>query len=170
MSVTFILGIWYWASGNLEKNKKVIIGMNGGLVILIILTGHFGGMITHGEQFLTFGSERKVEMVQLPEDPNIYQHFVQPILDRKCVSCHNQNKSKGKLKLTNYQELIIGGESGALFDTNKFDQSLLLKKITSPIDSEGHMPPREKPQLTDEEIILLTERIPRGAEDNFLFS
>jgi hypothetical protein len=42
----------------------------------------------------SLNSEKEIELVKLPDDPNIYAQFIQPILDRKCVACHNQNKSK----------------------------------------------------------------------------
>jgi uncharacterized membrane protein len=54
ISVAFILGIWYWFSAYVQQKRTFAIGANSVLVILIITTGHFGGMITHGEQFLFF--------------------------------------------------------------------------------------------------------------------
>ena len=35
-----------------------------------------------------------------------------PILDNKCVKCHNQNKSKGDLMLNSKEAILKGGESG----------------------------------------------------------
>ncbi len=172
ISVTFILGIWYWSLEYLQNKKRIALGINSGLVILVIVTGHFGGMITHGEKFLSFKTEsdKEMDIAQIPENPNIYEYFVQPILDRKCVACHNENKSKGKLLLTNYSQLVRGGESGQLLAPEREDQSLLLGRILLPMESEKHMPPKEEPQLTDDEIILLSEWIQSGASAELLFA
>jgi uncharacterized membrane protein len=170
ISVAFILGIWYWFSAYVQQKRTFAIGANSVLVILIITTGHFGGMITHGEQFLSLNSEKEIELVKLPDDPNIYAQFIQPILDRKCVACHNQNKSKGKLLLTNYEQLMRGGESGQLIDPENIDQSLILRRINLPLEAEEHMPPKEEPQLTKEEMLLLADWIQAGSGKDLNFT
>jgi len=170
ISVAFILGMWYWFSAYLQQKRTLAIVANSVLVILMITTGHFGGMITHGEQFLSLNSEKEIELVKLPDDPNIYAQFIQPILDRKCVACHNQNKSKGKLLLTNYEQLMRGGESGQLIDPENIDQSLILRRINLPLESEEHMPPKEEPQLTKEEMLLLADWIQAGSGKDLNFT
>ena len=53
--------------------------------------------MTHGEDFLVF-PEKKIEInVDFDERINMYTDVVRPILDNKCIKCHNQNKSNGKL-------------------------------------------------------------------------
>ena len=38
---------------------------------------------------------------------------VMPILDNKCVKCHNQNKSKGDLIMNSKEAILKGGESSS---------------------------------------------------------
>jgi len=170
VSVTYLLGLWYWFSGYLQGNKVLAGGMNLTLLLLVINTGHFGGMITHGAQFLSFSTEPESQVAAIPDDPNVYQHVIQPILNQKCVSCHNQNKSKGKLILANHQSLLTGGESGSALDFDNLEQSLLLKRVTLPMDDDEHMPPPQETQLTDEELVLLSDWILAGASSDMVFS
>ena len=38
---------------------------------------------------------------------SIYTDVVRPILDNKCIKCHNQNKSNGKLRLTDQEQMLL---------------------------------------------------------------
>jgi predicted CXXCH cytochrome family protein len=170
VSVSFLLGIWYWFAHAVRTGKRVLLALQGGLVVLIVLTGHFGGMITHGENFLSFTDDEEIDAASIPDDPELYTHIIQPILDQKCVSCHNPNKSKGQLLLTSYQHILEGGESGAVFDMEHPQKGLLVQRISLPQDAEEHMPPKEEEQLTSEEMILLKEWIENGAREKMRFS
>ena len=35
-----------------------------------------------------------------------------PIFDQKCISCHGEEKQKGKLRMDTYEALIAGGKEG----------------------------------------------------------
>ena len=51
--------------------------------------------------------------------------------------------------------LIKGGKDGKVIISGKPDESDLIKRVLLPVDNEDHMPPREKPQLTEAQIALL---------------
>ena len=78
-----------------------------------------------------------------------------PILDDKCVSCHNPNKVKGGLIMTNKEQLLAGGDSGSLLIAEKDQTPRLIHHIKLPMEDEDHMPPKGKVQLTSPEIQLL---------------
>ncbi|MEO1485542.1 MAG: c-type cytochrome domain-containing protein [Bacteroidota bacterium] len=125
------------------------------VLLLLTLTGHYGGSLTHGEDFLFKKAYQEVVIEDIDE-ALVFNDIVQPILDQKCVSCHNQGKAKGDLLLTSQKDLLLGGTSGSLLDSLETEQkSLLMHRIHMPLEDEEHMPPKGKVQLTSEEIMLL---------------
>ncbi len=153
--IALMMAAWYGLR-NTGSNPKIAMYLLKGLtVVLILVTGHYGGMVTHGPDFLTWPSPKgRQELTVLPDDPLIYDHLVQPVLKAKCISCHNENKSKGGLILSGYSKMLEGGDSGPGIDPDDPGNSEVLRRIRLPIDDEAHMPPPEKKQLTAEEIAL----------------
>ncbi|MBC30873.1 MAG: hypothetical protein CMH48_08495 [Muricauda sp.] len=136
--------------------KKIYHPLFAVTVILLIITGHFGGNITHGEGFLFKDSTSATIEIEDVDKAKVYADIVQPIFNNKCVSCHNANKTKGGLLLTSKAAILKGGDSGSLFDTlNDIANNLLAHRLILPIENEDHMPPKGKLQLTDEEKLLL---------------
>ena len=96
----------------------------------------------------------------------LYKDVVAPILADKCVSCHSDEKSKGKLKMHTFADLLKGGSEGAVnVIAGKAADSLMMKRIALPLDDDEHMPPEDKDQLTKEEVTLLTWWINEGASE-----
>ena len=161
--VALLAVLWYWLDG---KNYGQHIGVKGihlVLVAFIIFTGHYGGMITHGEDFLAFKKEGEFE--KIPENPLVYEHIVARILKQNCVSCHNPNKQKGQLLMTSYEELLEGGETGKSFSFENPKESELIRRLYLPEEDEEHMPPEGKKPLTEKEIKILEEWAMLGASD-----
>jgi uncharacterized membrane protein len=94
----------------------------------------------------------------------VFQDIVLPILEEKCNSCHNADKDKGDLRMHTYELLIKGGsEEGLTVVPGKPDDSLLLQRALLPKDDDEHMPPDDKPDLTAQELALITWWIKEGA-------
>ncbi len=137
------------------------------LMILLAITGHFGGSLTHGTDFLTAplsesadeGTNRSVTL----KDALIYQDLIRPIFQQKCTSCHNPSKMKGKLLMTSPEGITKGGETGAFLIPGDAVNSLFLEYIHLPENDEDHMPPKGKKQLTQQEITLLEWWVEKGA-------
>ena len=129
---------------------------------VLIATGHFGGAITHGENYIwePLQPEEKIDLAE----SSLYAAVIAPVLDSKCNKCHNERKSKGKLVMSTKAGLLKGGESGSLWLTDQPDSSLLLQRIHLPIEIEEHMPPEGKPQLSNSEKELLEAWISAGAD------
>lgn len=158
--------------------QKIYIGMQVILLVLLMLTGHYGGSLTHGEGYLTQylpspfrwlaggapwqANETKKKIVNI-ESALVYQDIVQPVLQQKCMGCHNQQKQKGGLRMDKPEHLLKGGEHGAVFTAGKAEESELYKRLMLDVTDEHHMPPKGKPQLTEEEIVLLHWWISEGA-------
>ncbi|GAB2777831.1 chitobiase/beta-hexosaminidase C-terminal domain-containing protein [Rhabdobacter roseus] len=136
---------------------------SAGLVGLLLYTGHLGGNITHGADFvlapLRSGSEPSVALA----DAVVFTHLVQPVLEEKCISCHSTQKAKGELVMETAELLTQGGKNGVLWDTTQADLGLLLRRVHLPLDDKKHMPPKGKVQLTEAEVLMLESWIRRGA-------
>lgn len=136
--------------------KKIYLPLFAVSLLLLTLTGHFGGNMTHGEDFLFADSKKQGVEIENIEEAQVFTQVINPILDRKCVSCHNPNKIKGGLQLHTQAAILAGGDSGSLFDSiAEFNSNLLMHRTHLPMEDEEHMPPKGKMQLTEEEKLLL---------------
>ncbi len=140
------------------------------MVPLIIVTGHLGGTLTHGEGYLTQGfsktekaAEKEIKPIADVQEANVYAEIVQPIFENKCYTCHNKRKKKGGLRLDEPSFILKGGKDGEVIKPGNADGSDMIKRILLPRNDEDHMPPKEKPQLKDNEIEILHWWIGTGA-------
>lgn len=141
------------------------------LFLLITITGHFGGSLTHGSTYLTEGlnaGSADKKGAAIPPIPNIqeavvYNDMVKPLLEARCYSCHGPNKKKGKLRLDTEEFILKGGEDGKTIIAGDAEASGLIERLLLPQSDDDHMPPKEKPQLTQQEITLLHWWVSNGA-------
>ena len=163
ISTTLFIGVLLW----IHKTSTHIKYFNGVFLITIILlsvTGHFGGQITHGSDYLKLPDFSQTTKVTSIDSVNIYSSIVMPILDNKCVKCHNLNKSKGDLILNSKEAILKGGESGSILVSFDASSSHLYNYPNLPMEDKMHMPPEGNSQLTENEIELLRIWIDKGAE------
>lgn len=154
ISVFFVASIIYacrnseWYKASVAKAGAVIT------TLCLILAGHFGASLTHGDNFIWHSVLAVSPPVVPVEEAVLFDHVIKPVLEKKCVSCHNPDKLKGQLILTDSASLVKGGKTGELFVAGKPEESLLLKRIHLPMEDKKHMPPSGKTQLTSDEIEL----------------
>jgi uncharacterized membrane protein len=163
ISTTLFIGVLLW----IHKTSTHIKYFNGVFLITIVLlsvTGHFGGQITHGSDYLKLPDFSQTTNVTSIDSINIYSSIVMPILDNKCVKCHNLNKSKGDLILNSKEAILKGGESGNILVSFDASSSHLYNYPNLPMEDKMHMPPEGNSQLTENEIELLRIWIDKGAE------
>jgi uncharacterized membrane protein len=152
-----------------------------GLVLVFVLTftGHLGGSLTHGEDYLVevlpegilefLGNTHNKEITGLIlekdtwEESLFYADAVQPILSKNCNSCHNPKNNKGGLVLTSFEEVMKGGKNGPVIFSDKFSESPLIHRLLLPKEDKEHMPPKDKRQPSKEEIILVKQWVESGA-------
>lgn len=140
---------------------------------LVGATGHLGGALTHGEGYLTaylpeaLGGPARPEPIDpgTKEDAAIYGRVIQPLLESKCVSCHNPGKNTGDLQMHDLASLLEGGKHGPAINTKSPSESLLITRAELPLEHKEHMPPKGKVQLTDAELELLRWWIGQGAPE-----
>jgi uncharacterized membrane protein len=149
-----------------RQTHRVALSFVG--LILVSVAGHFGGSLTHGDDFLTspllevIGMESDVEQIIAPRKPIenmeealVYQDLVEPVLEQKCFRCHSSKKQKGKLRLDEYQFVVAGGKNGSTLVPGKPMESELYKRLTLPKDDKHRMPPKGKSQMSKYEINLI---------------
>ncbi|MEM9886390.1 MAG: c-type cytochrome domain-containing protein [Bacteroidota bacterium] len=136
-----------------------------GLVVLLIVTGHWGGSLTHGEDFLRFKGNQKKEQAVITNirEALVYQDLVVPVLESKCYACHSNRKKKGNLRLDTPDWIVKGGDQGKSLLAHQPRQSNLYTRLILPNLDEEHMPPKGKPQPSESEIELLYWWIEKGA-------
>lgn len=150
-----------------EKSLTMYYGVLGSSAILLIWAGHLGAEITHGKGFLTepirkYAQARSVK-IEHPDSAVVFRDVIQPILNEKCLNCHNSNRAKNNLILTDYESLIKGGKNPGALVSGNAEKSLLYKYALLPMDDSLHMPPKDKLQLEQEEIRLIGWWINTGA-------
>jgi multisubunit Na+/H+ antiporter MnhB subunit len=137
VSLFYLSCLIYWS-----RNKdwyKATVARSGAIlaVLFLIVAGHYGAVITHGDNFITspFNSPMKAEPVAI-DQALVFDNVIQPIFQQKCVSCHNADKLKGELNLADVNAILKGGKSGKLFKAGNSGESLLFQRI--------HLPAEEK--------------------------
>ena len=92
-----------------------------------------------------------------PSDGALFQSTIAPILQNRCLKCHNSNNAKGKLALVSLASALEGGKSGAAIVVGSPDESELVERIET-----GDMP-EEGPPLTEDEIRSIRKWLDAGA-------
>ena len=143
-------------------------------------TGHLGGSLTHGSDYLTHYAPNFVKKIlgvadnkkpvaaaavknlqQLP----VFAGVILPMMERTCINCHGTQKAKAALRLDTYSAVLKGSENGTVVKAGAAATSALVQRLLLPSDSDDHMPPVGKPQPTSDEISLLKWWIEAGASE-----
>ncbi|MCH6198549.1 hypothetical protein MMU07_03085 [Aquiflexum sp. LQ15W] len=172
-TTVIISGIAWWVNKNEPRfSKKLNYIVLGFMILALSVTGHFGGSLTHGEDYLTafapFGEkqkETKGRVLAKVEDAEVFTDVIQPVFRSKCQSCHRPGKTKGDLNLVSYETMLKGGENGPVFIAADAEKSELIRRVTLPYDHDDFMPAEGKKPLTEEEIQILIWWIAMGKAD-----
>jgi uncharacterized membrane protein len=142
------------------------------LLVLVSITGHYGGNLTHGSTYLVeyapqfirsmagLEARRTVTSVSTA-DP--FADVVGPMFEQRCASCHNEDKAEADLTLTSYAAVMRGGESGRVVIGGNAADSELLRRITLPPNDDAFMPAEGKTPLTAEQVEIVRWWISVGA-------
>jgi hypothetical protein len=84
-------------------------------------------------------------------------------LERRCSSCHNDDKRRGKLTVTSHGKIMKGGEGGPVVVPGDPAKSDLYRRITLPHDNIDFMPKDGKTPLDSQEIAAIEWWISIGA-------
>ena len=147
-----------------------------GVLVLMVLTGHLGGSLTHGDTYLAQYAPGPIRvMAGLPADAgprpkpadlasaDIYLDVVQPALEQRCWSCHNNTKTSGGLSLVSYETLMKGGSRGAVIMPGNPSASDLFRRVSLAPDRLDFMPRNGKAPLDKNEVAAIGWWISQGA-------
>lgn len=166
IAVSLVAYLWLSFLQKIRESSALIVFASILSFLVVVIAGHQGANITHGEGFILKPLKQEVQNVVPINDAVVYSHLVRPILEQKCINCHNPQKSKGDLIMDTPEGLLKGGKNGKLWDLTASHLGLLLQRIHLPADAKEHMPPIGKPQLTDDEKAILYYWIKSGADFN----
>ncbi len=149
-----------------QGKKIVFVSVFIFSLVVMIIGSHFGSNLTHGEGFVwqPLQKENDEEELKINDSSSLFVAAVRPILKSKCFSCHNEKKSKGELIMTSEEKIVKGGKNGPIWISGDAPNSHLIQNINLPEDDKKHMPPKGKPQLSQQESDLLFAWIQAGAD------
>jgi len=145
-------------------------------VLGVSFAGHYGAMLTHGEDYLDLTKEEKtqkialnpslnVEKLQGKIDLNQKQDLgieARNILANHCYDCHSIKKSKGKLRLDALDYILKGGKEGPAVVVGHPEKSEMIRRIKLPASDDDAMPTKGK-RLSKKEIEILELWVKQGA-------
>jgi uncharacterized membrane protein len=143
---TILIGVFYL----LRDNIKLNLPFWGVSTILLLIVGHLGGSLTHGEVFLSL-SPKLVEKKPIMDVQKavVYEEIIKPIFEEKCYSCHSAKKQKGNLRLDSQASILKGGKNGKSIVPHEIEKSILSTRLFLKDSDEEHMPPKGKTQLSN---------------------
>src|SRR5438105_3562297 len=116
-----------------------------GTLLLVMLS------LAFGETKLPPSTNRKID----------FEKDVQPVLSKKCYSCHGEDAQQSGLRLDKRQNALRGGDYGPVISVGNSAESKLIKRLVNG-DGGLQMPPTGA--LPDEEIGILRAWIDQGAD------
>ncbi|HLL94775.1 MAG TPA: c-type cytochrome domain-containing protein, partial [Spirosoma sp.] len=164
---------------------KLYRGLLTTTVVGVTLAGHYGAMVTHGDDYLTSvlpdGNDEPATLAATtgtshskftfaastnqPLDEKQVSELnmeVRSILAHNCYSCHGPAKIKGGLQLDKKELIMKGGEDGVVLVAGHPEKSDLIRRIKLPAGHDDAMPTKGK-RLTEQDIALLEFWIKQGA-------
>lgn len=145
----------------------------------VIITGHLGASLTHGENYLTetfpweSSNNYQTHSFELtrygdtskglnPEKEIQLIGEVRTILAHNCYKCHSSAKVEGNLRLDSKEAFFRGGESGKILQIGNATSSEIIRRISLPKKHKDVMPSKGN-LLSKDEIELLGFWIDQGA-------
>jgi uncharacterized membrane protein len=140
-----------------------------GLMGLMSFSGHQGGNLTHGADYLSLKVLTKKKRIPpaTVDEAFVYEDVIEPMLEKRCSQCHSGSKIKGELKMESLADLLKGGKNGPAITPNDLHKSELFHRITLEPTDEDFMPSDGKTPLTKNEVEILKWWIEKaGTIDN----
>src|SRR5690606_14648959 len=153
-------------------------------VLGVSLAGHYGAMVTHGEDYLTevlpMGKPAEEEGMAAANNPNFVLASlkqadtltlsqkqdlnleVRTIFAHSCYKCHGSDKAEGELRLNSKEAFLKGGEDGPVVVPGDPGKSDLIRRVKLPAGHDDVMPSKGK-TLSEKEIEVLTFWVEKGA-------
>jgi uncharacterized membrane protein len=167
------VGGWWLAarSPGRAAAARVVVGI--AMLVLVSITGHYGGNLTHGTTFLgeyapsflrgLIGAAPRRPPVTSVAAADPYHDVVAPLLEQRCGTCHNDDKRNGGFSVGSYDSTLVGGDTGSAIVPGNLEASELLYRVSLPPDDEAFMPAEGKTPLTAAQVEILRWWVGAGA-------
>lgn len=173
--LTMIVKAWSLAPAASQALFRVLLFSSMGVMTY---ASHGGASMTHGTDYLTkyapdpirkaLGMEPKPKKeeteVKPLEQQVVYADIVQPILNKRCVECHKEGKSKGRLRMDTFEMLVKGGKEGSAIEPGSSEDSNIVYRVELPEDDEEHMPPDGKKGMEAHELVVVKWWLDEGGD------
>jgi uncharacterized membrane protein/mono/diheme cytochrome c family protein len=162
-AVVAVAGWWLSRAPGRAGAARLAVGI--AMLALVSITGHYGGNLTHGTTYLQeyapsflrgligAAPRRPAPTSVAAADP--YLDVVQPLLEQRCGTCHNDDKRNGGFSVGNYDSTLVGGDTGRAFVPGNVEASEALYRVSLPADDDAFMPAEGKTPLTAEQVEIL---------------
>jgi len=146
------------------------------------VTGHFGGSLVFGEDYLTsvWRREAKTQAAAAPPvDPAAmereledlesvagvyFEPQVRAILESRCAECHGPSRQRGGLRLDQYSSIFENDPAIWVVQPFEPQASEMFRRISLPQGDEDAMPAKGE-RLTAGQIALIEQWIAQGAKE-----
>ena len=143
------------------------------MLALVSITGHYGGNLTHGTTYLEeyapsflrslIGAAPRRPPVTSVTAADPYHDVVQPLLEQRCGTCHNDDKRESGFSVGSYDSTLVGGDTGRAVVPGNVEASELLYRVDLPPDDESFMPAEGKTPLTAGQVAILNWWVAAGS-------
>jgi uncharacterized membrane protein len=167
------LGTWWLAAHARGVARWPQLTAGIAMLALVSITGHYGGNLTHGTSFLgeyappflrsLIGAEPRRPAPESVAAADPWLDVVQPLLEQRCGTCHNDDKREGSFSVATYDLTLVGGDTGRAFTPGDIAGSEALYRVSLPLDDDAHMPAEGKTPLTAAQIEILNWWVIAGA-------
>lgn len=162
IGLTVIGLLLYWQTKPV-RSKLIFPSLNAVLLLMLTITGHLGGKMTHGPDYLIPAKTKdSADHFIINDSTVLFEGLVLPILQSKCIRCHQSKAKNGGLDLSSYEALKAGSDEGLVIELGHAGKSELFKRVSLPANHPRFMPPNG-PGLTYDEMRLLEWWLDNGA-------
>lgn len=170
ISLTLIAGLLYAMTTALFKkrvislSRRVFSGLCVATLLLLSYAGHQGANLTHGNNYITLETllHEERDKPATVDEAMIFEDVVHPVLEKRCMQCHQASKKKGRLSMESLAALLKGGKSGPSVVPGNLNESEMFRRITLDPAHEDFMPTDGKTPLTKAETEMLIWWIETG--------
>lgn len=182
-AVLSVICLWLSVQSRQTREGRWILGYRSVLfaaAITLVLTGHYGALLTHGSDYLTEvlpGNPATKAPESLNIDLTAFRNDTAEISEQErlmlltgvrtvfahtCYRCHSSDKIKGELRLDKRELVFKGGENGPVIEAGNPENSELIRRISLPAGHEDVMP-NKGDLLSPYQIEMITLWVKNGA-------
>jgi len=158
--------IWYtkWKKKSFFDAQNIVF--KSLLLVGLLIGGHMGGNLTHGEEYMPTPMDPKSDLKKIDlsdkDSINVYDDIIQVILNQKCNRCHEEEDARGRLVMTTEEGLLSDKYGDPAIAPGDLYNSEVYKRISLSPWNNRYMPP-SGPPITYKEKKIIEWWIMQGA-------